>query len=231
MADSLVRYEQADSVAIVTMDDGKVNALSPALIAELETTFDRAEKQAKAVVLTGRKDRFSAGFDLRVLMSGPKPATELLTAGGALFLRLYELSKPLVIACTGHALAGGVLLAATGDTRIGARGDYKLGLNEVQKGMPVPTLAFELARDRLDPREITASVVQAKIYNPDEAASAGWLDRVVDEAELADAALAEAKRLAQMPGGAYGMSKKSLRAGTIERIRSGFAKEIAQLGG
>lgn len=231
MADELVRYEQADSVAVITMDDGKVNALSPELIAQIDAAVDRAEKDAKAMVLGGRKDRFSAGFDLRVMMSGPQNAAELLKAGGALFLRLYELSKPLVIACTGHALAGGVLLAATGDTRIGVRGDYKLGLNEVQKGMPVPTLAHELARDRLDPRELTASVVQAKIYNPDEAAAAGWLDRVVEEAELADAALAEAKRLAQLPGGAYGMSKKSLRKNTIERIRTGFAAEIAQLGG
>ncbi len=231
MSDQIVRYDQEGSVGVVTMDDGKVNALSPTMIEQLDSAFDQAEKDAKAVVLTGRKDRFSAGFDLRVLMSGPQNAAALLTAGGALFLRLYNLSKPLVIACNGHALAGGVLLAATGDTRIGARGDYKLGLNEVQKGMPVPTLAFEFARDRLDPRELTASVVQARIYNPDEAAKVGWLDRAVDEDALASEAMAEATRLAGLPGHAYGLSKQSLRKDTIERIRVGFAAEIAQLGG
>jgi len=230
MSEQIVSYEQVDSVAVITMDDGKVNALSPALIEQVDAAFDRAEKDAKAVVLTGRKDRFSAGFDLRVLMSGPKAAGALLKAGGDLLLRLYAYPKPLVIACNGHALAGGILLCATGDTRIGARGEYKLGLNEVQKGMPVPTLAHELARDRLDPRELTKSVVQARIYNPEEAAVAGWLDSTVDEAELADAALAEATRLSKLPGHAYGESKRSLRKQTIEYIETSFAKQIAALG-
>lgn len=223
----IVGFELRDDVALVTMDDGKANALSHEMLDQLGAAFDRAEKEAKAVVLSGREGKFSAGFDLRVMMSGPQAAVELVMKGGELLLRLYELGMPLVIACTGHALAGGVLLVATGDTRIGAIGPFKLGLNEVQVGMPVPVLAHEFARDRLDPRELFAAVAMAKIYAPEEATVAGWLDRAVPAEELADAAMAEATRLARLPQAAYAMSKRSLRKPTLQYIRDNMESNLA----
>ncbi len=227
---SIVTTKTHGDVAVITMDDGKANALSPTMLTQLGAAFDGAES-AKAVVLAGRPGRFCAGFDLRIMMSGPAAAKALVVEGGELLMRLYELPTPLVIACTGHALAGGVLLVATGDTRIGINGDFKLGLNEVQKGMPVPILAHEMARDRLVPGELFASVVQAKIYDPTEAVTAGWLDRSVDPAELEAVALAEAARLATLPSHAYAMSKRSLRRQTIEFIRESMDRNIAEMTG
>src|SRR5690606_35275794 len=110
--------------------------------------LDRAEREAKAVVVLGRPGRFSAGFDLKVMMSSPDAARALVLEGGALLLRVLELPLPVVTASTGHAIAGGLLLLATGDVRLGAGGDFKLGLNEVANGMPVPIFAHELARMR-----------------------------------------------------------------------------------
>lgn len=229
MSTELVHYAQAGSIASITMDDGKANALSGAMLDALHTAFDRAEKEASAVVLTGREGKFCAGFDLRVMMSGPEAAIALVKAGGELLLRLYALPLPLVVGVTGHALAGGVLLAATGDTRIGIHGQFKIGLNEVQNGMPVPILAHELARDRLHAAELLASVVQAKIYDPEAAVRAGWLDRAVAPEALAAECAAEAEHLAKLPRAAYAMTKRSLRRQTIEYIRATFEANVVEM--
>ncbi len=231
MESSIVQYAQEGPVAIITMDDGKANALSPTMIEAIGAAFDKAEKDAKAVVLAGRPGRFCAGFDLKIMMTGPDNAMKMIMAGGELFLRLYNFPKPIVCAVTGHALAGGVLLAATGDIRIGVRGDFKLGLNEVQNSMPVPVLAHELARDRLTAKELLPAVAHAKIYNPDSAVEAGWLDRAVEGESLAAEALSEATRLGALPSFAYATSKQSLRKQTIDYVRSTMDANLAALTG
>jgi enoyl-CoA hydratase len=229
MSKDLVSYSEADGIAIVTMDDGKANALSTEMIEQLGTAFDRAEAGASAVVLAGREGRFCAGFDLRAMMAGPEVARALVGQGGELLLRVYELPLPVVVACTGHALAGGALLAATGDTRIGAHGEFKIGLNEVQNGLPVPILAHELARDRLVPTELVASVLQAKIYDPGGAVRAGWLDRATEPEQVVPEAREEAIRLARLPKAAYGATKRSLRRATIEHVRATLSSNLAEL--
>ena len=161
-----VSYQLDNKVAVIQMDDGKANALSKGMIEGLLAALARAEQEASAVVLAGRAERFCAGFDLRVMMSGPEAATELLRAGSDLLMNLYGATIPLVIACTGHALAGGALVVLTGDFRVGAAGAFKLGLNEVSIGLPVPVLAMELARDRLLPTELPHATLGARIYLP-----------------------------------------------------------------
>jgi enoyl-CoA hydratase len=229
MATNLVAYSEADGIALVEMDDGKANALSMEMIAQLDAAFDRAEAGARAMVLAGREGLFCAGFDLRAMQAGPDAARALVERGGELLLRLYALPLPVVMACTGHALAGGALLAATGDTRIGAQGEFKIGLNEVQNGMPVPILAHELARDRLLPTELVAAVVQAKIYDPEGAVRAGWLDRAVAPEQVVPEARAEAARLATLPKAAYAATKRSLRRATIDHVGATLASNLAAL--
>ncbi|PIE19980.1 MAG: enoyl-CoA hydratase [Proteobacteria bacterium] len=231
MSDTIVTYEQRDEIALVTMDDGKANALSHAMLEQLRAAMARARAEAKAVILAGRPGRFSGGFDLRVMGAGPQAVIDLVGAGGELFLELYAHPQPLVMAVTGHALAGGVLLAATGDTRIGIEGPFKLGLNEVTNGMAVPILAHDLARERLDPRHLVASVLQAKIYDPAGAVTAGWLDRVVAPEALAEAAMTEAKALAALPRRAYAATKLSLRSQAIAYMRQTMADNLAAIAG
>ena len=231
MESSIVQYAQEGSVAVITMDDGKANALSPTMLEAIGSAFDKAEKDAKAVVLAGRPGRFCAGFDLKIMVTGPDAAMSMIMQGGELFLRLYEFPKPIVMAVTGHALAGGVLLAATGDIRIGVLGEFKLGLNEVQNNMPVPVLAHELARDRLTAKELLPAVAHAKIYNPESAVEAGWLDRAVEGENLASEAMATATKLSALPSFAYATSKKSLRTQTIEYVRSTMDANLAALTG
>ncbi len=229
MSESIVRYELSGKVAIVTMDDGKANALSESMLRELLAAIDRAEHEASAIVLTGRADRFCAGFDLRVMMSSPEAAVALLRLGSTLLLRLFELPLPLVIAATGHALAGGALVVLTGDVRLGVDGPYKLGLNEVAIGLPVPMLAMELARARLLPTELTRATLLAQIYSPTEAAAAGYLDRVVAADALAATALAEATRLGALSRAAFAGTKSRLRGAAADLIRSSFESDLARV--
>jgi enoyl-CoA hydratase len=225
---SVVSFELRGDLALVRLDDGKANAMSAPLIEGLTAALERATKEAKAVVLFGRPGRFSAGFDLKVMMSGPEAARSLVMSGGELLMKLYEHPQPLVVAVTGHAIAGGVLMAATGDRRIGTLGDFKLGLNEVANGMPVPILAHELARDRLDPRALVEAVLHARMFDPESAVRVGWLDRAVPAEELEAAAIAEAEALAKLPQPAYGMTKRSLRRQTIRYVRESMEANLAE---
>lgn len=224
-----VRYRLEGTTAIVEMDDGKANALSDAMIDAVISALDRAEGEARAMVLAGRADRFCAGFDLRVMMSGPDNARALLRRGSELLLRLYASKVPLVIACTGHALAGGALVVLTGDVRIAAAGAYRIGLNEVAIGLPVPVLAMELARDRLLPTALTRATLLAHIHGPEEARAAGYVDEVVAVEQVVPRALEEAARLAELGRVPFQATKQRLRGRTIAYIRESMEADLLAL--
>lgn len=222
-------YVLEGTTALVQMDDGKANALSDAMIAELGEAFDRAEKEATALVLSGRPDRFCAGFDLKVMMSSPDAAKALLRRGADLFMKMYGSPVPVVMACTGHALAGGALVLLTGDVRIGAAGAFRIGLNEVQIGLPVPILAMELARDRIAPLELQRATLQATIYDPEGAVRVGYLDEAVAPGEVLARAKAEAARLGALSRSAFDATKKRLRRKTIEYVLATIDEDMRTL--
>lgn len=226
MGDAQVGYELEAGVATLRMDDGKANALSEQMIDELLAALDRAEEQARAVLLVGRPGRFCAGFDLKAMMQSREAAAELVTHGGELLMRLYGSPLPVVAACTGHALAGGALLLLTADARVGAAGDFKIGLNEISIGMPLPILGQELARDRLDPRRLNEAILFAKIYDATGAAEVGYLDRVTAPEAVVPEAMAVARQLAALSGVPYASTKAKLRGATIAHIRSATRQEM-----
>jgi enoyl-CoA hydratase len=228
MAEPLT-YSLEDKIAIVRMDDGKANALSHQMVEGLIAALARAEQEASAMILAGRPERFCAGFDLRVMMSGPEQATTLLRAGADLFTKMYGAAIPLVIACTGHALAGGSLVVLTGDYRIGAAGAHKIGLNEVAIGLPVPVLAMELARDRLSKRHLTHATLLAQIYDPEGAVAAGYLDTVVAADDVLARAKTEAVRLGGLPRKAFVATKTRLRGAMIARVRASLEDDMRDI--
>lgn len=229
MTTDIVSYALEGTTALVTLDDGKANALSYAMIDALLEALARAEREASAIVLAGRPERFCAGFDLKVMMAGPEAARQLLRRGSELLMRLYGTPLPLVIACTGHALAGGALVVLTGDVRIGAAGAFRIGLNEVSIGLPVPMLAMELARGRLAPSALPRATLGAQLYAPDEAVAAGYLDAVAPASELAARARLEADRLGELPRHAYRATKERLRGATIALITGLLDDDMARL--
>ena len=216
----LVSYRLADAVATITMDDGKVNALSLQMLGELNAALDRAEADQAVVVLTGREGRFSAGFDLAVLRAGGTDSLDMLRAGFELAARLLAFPMPVVIACPGHAIAMGVFVVLSGDYRIGAAGPFKITANEVAIGLPMPGAAVEICRQRLAPAHFNRAVTLAEVYSPDDAVAAGFLDRVVPADELQGAARDTALELAKLNRHAYAASKLTARKPALDAIRA-----------
>jgi enoyl-CoA hydratase len=228
MTDSPVRYELQDQLALITLDDGKANAVSHELAAGLHDALVRAEKEAAAVVLTGRPGRFSAGFDLATMTSGNDNARELLRVGAEVAIQINALTKPVVIACTGHALAMGAILLMAADVRIGAEGPFKIGLNEVAIGMPVPKFVVELGKGCFATTEFNAAVNLATIYDPEGAVRAGFLDRIVPADEVLDTAVATATELAgRLQAKAFAATRVNLRGEQITRAREGLVTDVA----
>jgi enoyl-CoA hydratase len=218
-----------DGVAVVTIDDGKANALSHAVLAGIETALDDAlAGEASAVVIEGRDGKFSAGFDLSVMTSGPTQARELLGRGAELGLRLYELPVPVVFAVTGHALAMGGILQCCADLRVGASGPYKLGLPEVRIGMPVPGFAVELCRDRLSPRWFTRVVQLGEGLSPEQALAAGLLDEVVELDQVRPRARELAAELAEgVHAGPFRLTRTIVRGDLAARLREVLAEDLS----
>ena len=216
-----VTLERRDSVLIVHLDDGKANALSSSIISALIDAIDQAEADDTigAVVLHGRPGRFSAGFDLKVMLSGDFGAVAaLVSEGGDLVRRLYGSSVPIVAASTGHALAAGALMLLGCDVRVGADIDCKIGLNEVAIGMVLPNWAITIAQERLSRRHIQLAVATAQVTDSRGAVDAGFLDAVVPEAEVLDAAMAKAQELAALDGRAYAGTVLALRGPVLDRM-------------
>ena len=231
MSENPIGYQLEGTVATLRFDDGKANALSPVAVDGLNAGLDRAAKEAGAVLLTGRPGRFSAGFDLSTMKAGPDAVRGLVSSGAELLLRLYESPLPIVMACSGHALAMGAVLLLGSDFRIGVAGDFKIGLNEVSIRMTLPVFAVEIARDRLSRRHFQRAVILAEIYTPEEAVDAGYLDRIVPAESLAEEAMAEAERLAALPRRAFSETKQRVRGASVERIRRALVEEMGSRGG
>ena len=227
----LVTYEAQDSIATITMDDGKMNVLSPAMFAALDGAFDRAAEERAVVILTGRDGVFSAGFDMRVLSAGGRDAADMVRTGFELAERVLSFPTPVVVACTGHALAMGVFLVLSGDYRVGALGAHKIGANEVAIGITMPFFGVEICRQRLAPAHFHRAVVNAEIYAPEDAVAAGFLDRVVPAAELRDVAKGAAARLAKLDPNAHAASKLRAREQALKAIRSAIETDAATFAG
>jgi len=224
-----VEYRLDGKVAVITMDDGKANALSQGMLAQLHAALDRAESEASAVLLVGRERRLSAGFDLTAMTSSVEAMRALVIGGAELLLRVYLFPVPVLVGCTGHALAAGALLLLAADERIGVEGDYKIGLNEVSIQMPLPVFAVELARDRLSQRQFGAATMQGRIYDPVGAVDAGYLDSVVSADVLHATVLQRAQALAAIPGPAFRLTKQRVRGAMVATVRESLVADVGKL--
>ena len=217
----LSSYALADRVATITLDDGKVNALSTAMLGELAGHLDQAEADGAVVLLTGREKTFSAGFDLRC---EPERWPAMLTAGAELAHRMLAFPRPVVVACNGNAIAMGALLLLAADLRIGTEGQFRVGLNEVAIGMTLPWFGIALARHRLTRPYLDRCSVTGPLLPPEEAREAGFLDRLVAPDELADAAGAAAGELAGIDMSAHAETKQRIRADVLAGVRDGIER-------
>jgi enoyl-CoA hydratase len=218
-----------DGVAVVRLDDGKVNVVSHRVIELLHGALDRSLEEATAVAIIGREGKLSAGFDLTEMTAGIERTQALVGGGGHLLMRIYGHPQPVVLGVTGHALAAGALLCLVCDLRIGGDGPAKIGLNETAIGMGLPHYGWELARERLTPGHLRRGAVQAEIYDAATAVEAGYLDRVVPAADVERVAIEEARRLGQLPATAYRHTKLALHQPLIDRVDPNIDADMAAL--
>lgn len=228
MSDSLVTTAVDGDVSILTLDDGKANAISFDVLDALDTALDAATEASKAIVLMGREGKFSAGFDLTVMTGDIAGARKLLGGGAELAMRVLMSPIPVVLGVTGHALAMGGILTTTADYRVGAAGNFKIGLNEVAIGMPVPRFAVEMTRDRLAKKWFTRCVQQAEVVGPDDAVDAGFLDEVVAADQVQARAVEVAARLAAtVHPTPFRVTRETIRGGLAVSLRDSLAADMA----
>ncbi len=215
-----ISLEIADDIATITLDDGRANAINPPWIDSFLDTFTEAEAGAKAIVIAGREGVFSGGFDLKWMPTAtPEDMVRLLNGGGEIITRVYGSERPVVAACTGHAIAMGLFLLLSCDTRIGASGEFGFGANETRNGMNLPIFASTIAQERFDPRKLTEILVQSRMFGPDDALELGALDKVVAPDQVIEEATKLARELAALPGSAYGYNKLAIRQPAIDTIK------------
>lgn len=223
-----VTVNVTDGVAVIELDDGKANALGFDVLAGLESALDRAEADdVSAVVIVGREGKFSAGFDLKVMTSGPEGARDMLGRGALLGLRMYMFPKPVVLAVTGHALAMGAILLCCADVRVGADGPFKIGLNEVAIGMVLPEWALTIAVERLSRRHLQSAVALARVSDGRGAVDAGFLDEVVGEADVLETAVSAAAAMGALSRRAYAGTVRALRGDVLARMEAQIAADRA----
>ncbi len=191
----LINFEINENIAIITLKNGKVNAISHQVIAEINDALDQAQAASAAVILTGQPGVFSAGFDLKTMKESSDSAVALVTAGSTLSRRMLSFPFPVIGACTGHAIAKGAFLLLSCDHRIGSLGPFKIGLNEVAIGMTMHQAGIEIARNRLPINYLTRSVINAELFSPETAVLAGFLDTLVESEQVLDAAKEVAKQM------------------------------------
>ncbi|MGM3387053.1 crotonase/enoyl-CoA hydratase family protein [Stutzerimonas stutzeri] len=214
----LVSYELDDGIATLTINNGKVNALSPAVFEALNAALDRAEQDRAVVIIAGQPGILSGGYDLKVMTSSAEAAISLVATGSTFTRRMLAHPFPIILACPGHAIAKGAFLLLSADYRIGVEGAFHIGLNEVQIGMTMHHAGIELARDRLRKSAFHRSVINGEIFDPQGAVDAGFLDRVVPVGELMPVARATAEQLKKINMTAHRNTKLKVRKALLETL-------------
>ncbi|MXI46170.1 crotonase/enoyl-CoA hydratase family protein [Pseudomonas moraviensis] len=226
----LIAYHLEDGIATLTLNNGKVNAISPDVIAAFNAALDQAVADRAVVIITGQPGILSGGYDLKVMTAGPKEAVALVTAGSTLARRLLSHPFPVIVACPGHAVAKGAFLLLSADYRIGVDGPFSIGLNEVQIGMTMHHAGIELARDRLRRSAFHRSVINGEMFDPQSAVDAGFLDKVVAAEELQGAALAAARQLKKINMLAHKNTKLKVRKQLLETLDDAIPQDQQHLG-
>ncbi len=221
-----VRYQLDNGVATIQMDDGKRNALSPEMFKELYAALDQAERDKAIVILTGRADVFSAGFDLKVMKAGGPQTIAMLRAGYALTARVLTYPYPVITACSGHVLAMGVFLMLACDYVIGSQGDFKVSANEVAIGLPLPRVAEEMLRHRLRPADFQRAAVLAEYFPVAQAKDAGFFDQLVAPDQLMTTAQELARAFSKLDMRAHRVTKLRVRKNLVRTIRRSIPLDL-----
>ena len=209
MTDKLATLSQDDDVSIITLDDGKANVFSPSMTAAVNKCLDDVPTEKGALIITGRAGMFSAGFDLKIISAGDLAATKEMTLSGfKLLARIFSFPRPVLAACSGHGIALGTFLLCCCDYRIGVKGEFLVGANEMRTNMVIPIPILELIKFRIAQPHKYRAVLGAEMYSLENAIDAGIIDEIVPADDLMNAAITKAKDLATLGHPSYTLTKE-----------------------
>lgn len=213
---AFVSAEQRDSIALVTIDRPPANAMDIALLEELCGALEAVgEPSSGGVVIAGRPGCFSAGADLKAVPGyGPEDQRRMVRAINRMAIAAYGLRCPVVAAVTGHAIAGGMVLALCADYRV-ASSEGRYGLTEVQVGVPYPQAAIAVVRGELAPGAARSLALTGRLTDAEDCVRLGLFDEVLAPDRVLDRALEVATELAALPADTYVRTKLGLRGATI----------------
>lgn len=222
-----IRTEVSDGIATLTLDDGRANAMDLAFFAALDEAFDECA-DADAVVLCGREGMFSAGLNTKILADLDSDGlTELLVIFGRTMLRVWEEPRPVVAAATGHAIAGGTVLAMTCDHAVAAAGDFRWGLTETTIGFPMPKWVVAIAQGNVRRDRLDDLVLPGRLLDAAGAVEVGFADEIVPPIQVVDRAMQRAEELAALPRKPYAYTKMVLRGPAISAVREDLEDDVA----
>lgn len=207
----MISQRRDGDIVSLTIDDGKVNAMGADFFEQLDRALDESSA-APAVVIAGREGMFSAGLDRKVVEQRGRALYDLLVAFGRTMLRVWLEPRPVVVAATGHAVAGGTILAMAADHAVAADGrDFRWGLVETTIGVPLPAWVIALARGNVRADRLDDLLLPGRIVDPATAVEAGFADVAVEPGRVVEVATARAAELAALPARAYADTKRRLR--------------------
>ena len=208
-------------ISIITLNDGKANVFSPAMIKDVNSCLDNVPTDYGCLIIRGSKGMFSAGFDLKVIGSGDVDAIKSMSKSGFKMLsRILDFPRPVIGACTGHGIALGTFLLCCCDYRIGVKGDFMIGANEMRTNMVIPIPILELIKFRVSQAHKYRAILGGTIYPISEAVEAGLIDEVVDEESFEEKLSEKAQDLATMGHPSYSLTKELFIAEVSEKIKN-----------
>ena len=224
MSDKLATLTSEDDISIITLDDGKANVFSPKMIQDVNECLDKVPTESGALIITGREGMFSAGFDLKIISAGNVQATmDMSLSGFKLLSRVFSFPRPVLAACSGHGIALGTFLLCCCDYRVGVKGDFMIGANEMRTNMVIPIPILELINHRVSSSHKYRAILGAEMYSIENGIGAGLIDEVVDAENLMETAMLKAKDLATMGHPSYTLTKELLIRETLKKINDAIS--------
>ena len=219
MSDKIATLTSKDDISIIILNDGKANVFSPKMIQDVNECLDKVPTESGALIITGRDGMFSAGFDLKIISSGDIQATmDMSLSGFKLLSRIFSFPRPVLAACSGHGIALGTFLLCCCDYRIGVKGDYMIGANEMRTNMVIPIPILELISHRVTASHKYRAILGAEMYSIQSGVEAGLIDEIVDSKDLMEAAMLKAKDLASMGHPSYTLTKELFIREPLQKI-------------
>ena len=219
MSEKLATLKKDGNISTIIIDDGKANVFSAQMSRDVNECLDEVAIEEGCLIITGREGMFSAGLDLKTIQSGDIELIQEMSINAfKLLARIFSFPRPVIAACSGHGIALGTFLLCCCDYRIGVKGDFMIGANEMRTNMVIPDPILELIKFRVSQSHKYRAVLGAEMYSLDKAIEAGLMDEIVPAETLMNTANEKAKDLSTMGHPSYSMTKELFIADPLKKI-------------